>query len=365
MKTKQLIAWAVAFVVAVAVVVLAAVLRSQRPSEKSLAFFPGLSEDSVSELLIASKGDTVRVKRKGEVWVVAGRDEAEPPAATGLGGLTDTAAAGAATAEPSPSPLDGDFPVDSASLASVMEKLAEMKRGELVSQNPEKQALFEVDSAKGVYVRVVDTKGAVLGAFRVGKSGPGWSSHYVRMDGSNDVYSVRGSIKYAFHADRKRWRDKTIVKFAASSLEQVTLAKKGGVTIVLEKATDTTGAEVWNLAAPVKHRAAKEKVDEMVNALSKFLCTDWETSDTLTDEDMGFAEPELVATARLAGGTEKSVIVGSKIPDQSSYWVRTPERPELTFRVSSYNVEKLDRNVDVLKAAEEEKQEEGVGDKGA
>lgn len=351
MKTKTLVQWVGALVVVALVVILGAVLRSRRPSERSQLFFPALAENSCSSVTVALKADTVRLKRTGDVWVVAGgRQEA---GAAGLAsGLADSAAAAQDTAAPT-LPLERDYPVDSAMFASMMEKLKTMKKDELISQNPDKQTLFEVDSVNGTLVQVWNDKGTLAGAFRIGKNGPGWSSHYVRLVGSNDVYSVQGSIKYSFPAETNRWRDRTIVKFARSAARSITLAKKAGVRIVMEKGADSTGAPVWNLAVPVVRKAAADKVEAMLNALTRLTCMDWETNAQLTDKDMGFAEPELTVTVGLEGGGERTIVIGKLVENQSKFWVRNPELPGVTFFVSSYTIETLDKNVEALSAAEE------------
>jgi hypothetical protein len=341
MKGKKLIVWAVALAVVLAVVFTAGKLRSMRPSEKSLLFFPGLSQSTCSRIVIASAGDTAVVKRTGDVWVVAGSEQPRP--ATGLGALTDTAAKD--TAQRAGVAADQDYAVDSATFASVFEKLTSMKRDELISQNPEKQAMFEVDSAKATWVQVWDDKGKVVSAFRVGKNGPDWSMHFVRVDGSNDVYLVRGSIKYAFASDKKRWRDRCIVRFTKSAARKVTIQKQA-TTLVLEQGSDS--AAQWQLTAPKQSPVLADKLEDLLGALSFLTCSDWETRKNLSDKDMGFDAPELVATVTLVGGAEERVVVGRKAEGQDNFWVRTPGKPGVTFLVGSYNISRLDKKLEDL-----------------
>jgi hypothetical protein len=341
MKGKKLIVWAVALVVVLAVIITAGMLRSMRPSEKSLLFFPGLSQSTCSRIVIASAGDTAVIKRAGDVWVVTGSEQPRP--ATGLSALADTAARD--TAQHAGGAADQDYAVDSATFASVFEKLTSMKRDELISQNPQKQAMFEVDSAKATWVQLWDDKGKVVSAFRIGKNGPDWSMHFVRVDGSNDVYLVRGSIKYAFASDKKRWRDRCIVRFTKSSARKITIQKQA-ITLVLEQSSDS--AAQWKLTAPQQSKVLADKLEDLLGALSFFTCSDWETKKNLTDKDMGFDAPELVATVTLVGGAEERVVVGKKVEGQDNFWVRTPGKPGVTFLVGSYNVNRLDKKLEDL-----------------
>jgi hypothetical protein len=343
MKTKNLMLWVAAFLIVACVVTAAGVLRSRRPSEKSLLFFPGLTEAQCAQIDIREKEKSVRLRRKGDVWVVVALT-AESVAAGGLAGAVESGAA----AQPA---TERDYPVDSAMFATVVEKLLTMKKDELTSQNVEKQALFEVDSSNGILVTVRDATDKALAAFRIGKNSPaGWSSHYVRRDGSNDVYAVRGSIKYAFASEVDRWRDKTVIKFPASSVKRISLVKQGGITVAMERSTDSTGAVGWKLISPASEAADPAKVDEVVNALARLTCMSWEENAALSDDSMGLAEPQLVAKVELEGGVERVVQVGKKVGAESKYWVRTPDQPGQTFHVSSYTIEKLDRKAEDFRA---------------
>lgn len=354
MNNKKLLTWIGIFVLVALVVTLAGILRNKRPNEKSLLFFPGLDETQIGSVLIVSKGDSVTIKRTGDVFVVAGIEEQATGGMAALG-TGDSAAASPAEL----SPLDRDYPVDSASLASALEKITVMKKDELVSTNPEKQAMFEVNTDKGVYVEVTDVSGKRRGAIYVGKNAAGgWSSNYVRQDGSDDVYMVTGSVKHAFTTDKKRWRDKTITRFSKATATSLRLAKKDGTVITLSKTTDSTGTPIWNMTAPDQARADQGKVDEVVNTMATLNTTEWETDATLTDSAMGFAEPELRATVTLEGGVEHTVIVGTKEEKGDKFWVRTPAREGITFRVGNYNIDKLDKGIDELKATEEPATEE-------
>lgn len=357
MKTKNLLTWVGVFVVVVVVVIVAGMLRNRRPSDEAQKFFPKLSESDIAKVMVATKSDTAVVHRKGDIWVVGEAEAAAAEAAVGgLASLADSTAADTARAtdaEPVPAALR-EYPADSAAVTSMLEKITTMKKDILASTKADKQSMYEVDSAGGTYVKMWNAKGEPAGAFYIGKnSSAGWSSHYVRMDGSNKVYSVRGSIKYAFKSNNKDWRDKSVTKFPKTSAKRITLAKKGGTTIVIEKNTDSTGTPYWAMTTPVEHKAKQDKVDEIINTLSDMKCTGWETDTDLSEDSLGFVEPELTVSVMLDGGAERTVRIGNKKGSESKFWVRTPSREGVTFLVSSYSIDKLDIGIDELKAPEE------------
>jgi hypothetical protein len=351
MKTKQVLIWLAAFAIVAVVVTTASMLRSKDPSDKAKEFYPDLTEEKIAKITFSGKDGTATVRRSGDGWVVesGGGAEQDMAAPAGLAAVSDTGAKDAPDAGTQSEAQA--YPVDSGKIATALEKITSMKKDELVSTNPEKQSVFEVDSGSGTLVQAWDSKGDLVVSFRVGKtSASGYNSHYVRAKGADKVYSVRGSIKHAFYSKTERWRDKTVIEFPASAAKSIRLDKKGGTTIALEKSTDSTGMPTWKITAPEQHKAKTDKVDEIVNSMSKLTCAGWETDSELTDSAMGFTEPELIATVSLDGGAERTLIVGKKKESPENYWVRTPDKPGVTFRVSTYTIGKLDKNLQDLKA---------------
>ncbi len=107
---------------------------------------------------------------------------------------------------------------------SVTAAIGRGKRIELknvVSSNPQKQQLFQVDSA-GTLVRVFE-HGTQGPAFHVGKPGASYTETYVRREGSNDVYLADGLLTYTFAKGVKEWRDKTIFKSEPDRITNVRL----------------------------------------------------------------------------------------------------------------------------------------------
>jgi hypothetical protein len=109
------------------------------------------------------------------------------------------------------------YPADQLSVTAAIGKGKRIELKNVVSSNPQKQQLFQVDSA-GTLVRVFEhgTQGA---AFHVGKPG----ASYVRREGSNDVYLADGLLTYTFAKSVNEWRDKTIFKSEPDRITNVRL----------------------------------------------------------------------------------------------------------------------------------------------
>lgn len=331
MNTCKLAILGGALIVVVAIILVSERLGTSRPGGRNNAFFPGFSADNCSAFLIVEKKDSVRIRKKGDIWVVAAQATRTRPVAPALG--DDQAATDVAL------PASGEeYPADSASVFAALEKLAAMRKDELISQNTAKQEVFEVDSAHGTLVEVWNNAGKSLGRFRIGKNGPDWSSHFVRVVGSNDVYTVRGSIKYSFFSDRTRWRNKTILRFDKTLAGKITLVHNERGTIELEKTMDSASVETWRITAPEELKTNKRKVENLVGKLADLRTTGWEEDTSLADSTMGFDSPELIATVLLENGEEETVVVGRKKEDKAEYWVRARGN-NTVFIVSKYNID--------------------------
>ncbi len=341
MNPKKLIVLVVALVAVIGLIVIAEKAGGSKSSGGADGFFPGVTAEKIGAVTIADRKDTLTVKRKGDIWIVtdavAGGPSAQP--------LARNASADGQKSDPAQA-----YDADSASVQAMIEKLENMKKGDIISNNPEKQEVFEVDSANGVLVTVFDRDDKQLGSFRIGKSGPDWSSHYVRSIGSDEVYSVGGSIRHAFFTDLKRWRDKTVLSFEPASAQRITLAKKGAEPIVLEKSLDSLNQPQWEITSPEKHPASKQEVGNLVNKLSSLKTTGW-ASDTVSAEALSFEEPELRATVLLENGDEKILTVGGEA--DGKFFVRVAGR-DVVYRIAEYTISDIDKNLEALKAAGEE-----------
>jgi hypothetical protein len=348
MKGNKLIYLVIVLVVAVAAIIIGDRLGKKTPSEKELQFFPEIKEDAIGSITITKGFQKLELRKKGDVWVVvqpsAMKSKKEDKVQEGLplGGEPvggDSSAMETETAETH----EKEYPVDSASITTALEKVVTLKKNVLISENPEKQTKFEVDSVKGTFVDIADNSGKAVGSFIVGKSGPDYTSNYVRKMGSNSVYMAPGNVRNAFYTDLKRWRNKSILKFDKTTAKGITLAAKDSAVITLAKA-DT--GNPWQILDPIKNPAKTEEVDAILNKLSVLNASDFQ-DEVLEDTAMGFDSPHLAVTVSFVNGSSRSVIFGKKNKD-NKYWVKTDSREQI-FLIGEYYVNQINKKLDDLK----------------
>ena len=196
-------------VVLLAVLLLTAYLVMQKQGEQNLSAesaqkFITLDSLSVDKIVIHSPSLSLMLEKQGGNWMIK-------------------------------EPLS--FKAGSSTVGDLIHQIKELEVKSIASSNPEKQSLFNVDSAGGVHVAMYEN-GNMKSSFIVGKAGPSYSDTYVRKTGSNDVVLVNASLTYSFTKPVKEWRDKTIFSASQENIKEVTY-QYGDTTFTLK---NTNGA---------------------------------------------------------------------------------------------------------------------------
>jgi hypothetical protein len=230
------------------------------------------------------------------------------------------------------------YPADSGMAKAAFEALAKMDVSDLVTQQPDKQAEFEVDDKSGVHV-VVKHDAKVLADLLVGK-GVG-AGTMVRPAGSNEIWRASGISKYTFDKGPSDWRDKGITTFTAGDVEKLDVAAKDGAKISLKKTANKQGVEdKWEVvSSTVKIDTLDNSVPNgIVGALSNWKANDF--ADGVTLAAAGLEPPALTVTVGLKGGKSVVALVGGK-KGEEDFYVKKADAPQV-FLVKKFGAEKVD-----------------------
>lgn len=213
-------------------------------SRSSSAGEPLVSFDSsaVDKLEITANNSAVVLQREGGTWMVT-------------------------------SPVR--YPADEAAVTKAVGQGRDMKVTAVVSTNPAKQSTFSVDST-GPLVKWFSNE-RLLAAVRIGKPTTSWTETYARIENSDDVCSVTGSLGIVYIKQPNDWRDKTIFKINQESVNEVKfqygdtlfmLTRKDSVTWSVGNETATSGT-VTSFLTSLSNFPADEFVDSPEPALQK------------------------------------------------------------------------------------------------
>ncbi len=347
MNMKNLPLLAVILAVVIGIIVVANQLGNRRPSEKSLEWFPQFSEADCGMIVVKDAHDSAFLVRKGADWIVMNRRPSDNAVPSFL--ASDTSGRARKIAE---------YPADSASIQTALDKIKDLKKEDLISQNPQKEGELEVDTLLGTRVDVYSGKLSLVGSFVIGKSGSDWTSNFVRAAGSNDVYLAGGSPKYSFFTDKSRWKNKTITRFDRAFVKGIELAKRDSAAIAVARVApapkDSLGRVTWQITSPAKDSARNSEIDKILNGLSNFSASDFEEDTAISADSLGFSKPFLRVTLAFENGDKKTVLIGNEKGSENKRWVRTSDKPA-TFLVPKYNIDNIDRSLNALRGIPEKK----------
>ena len=313
MKTKQLLILGAIFVVLAIVILLFENPFGQSEYEKkvetALPLFPDFNEEQVVKIEITATGETTTLSKQNGSWVVVSMD---------------------------------NYPADSEGVAELLSKVAEFKNTQRVSNNPEKQAEFEVDST-GVEAKLMDANDKVLVHLFVGKTTPGFLSSYVRPANANDVYVAQGYLQSVFNKGTRTWKDRTIFSFNKGIVTQLNIISSEET---VELRLDAEGT--WQMLKPVVAVAKTTEVDTLLTTFSGLDTDDFaEATDELAE--YGLDTPQSTISALLNDGTTATLHVGKE--EEGKLYVKRDDK-DTVFRLFKSNVDSLIKKSDALKAEE-------------
>ena len=326
MRTKQLLILGGVFVVLLLVVLIFenpfGKSEHEKKLETAMPLFPDFNKEQVAKIeIIAPDGTTTLSKQNGE-WVVASMD---------------------------------NYPADSEGIAQLLTKVGELKNTQRVSNNPEKQSEFEVDST-GVEAKLMDVNDKVFAHLFVGKITPGFLSSYVRAADANDVYVAQGNLQSVFNKGTRTWKDRTIFDFNKGIVTELNISSPEET---IELRLDSEG--VWQMLKPEAAAANTTEVDNLLTTLSGLDTDDFaeaqsvahqhDDHDHVTTEDdlaeYGLDTPQSVISAVLNDGTTATLYIGNE--EEGKLYVKRDDK-ETVFRLFKSNVDRLIKKSDTLKA---------------
>lgn len=262
--------------------------REREVSYSETAVIPRIDSASVIKVEIQKPSKTITIENVGGRWTIT-------------------------------SPVN--YPADAASVFQLVGGLSHLTVGSLISSNPEKQRLFQVDST-GTLLTVTDRGGKSVSMI-IGKMGPSFSDVYMRLPKSSDVYLAQGIETWTVGKDLKEWRDKTIYSAPSESIKELTYTAGGKET---KYDRDSAG---WKSAdKPVDASV----MNPLLNSLSNLHADDFIDSAAKIE-----SRPITVA---IKGASSATLSLFPVAPDSSRYYVQTTGSPQ-TFVISKWTAQQF------------------------
>jgi hypothetical protein len=267
--------------------------------------FPDVSPDDITELTITDNtGTALRlVSRDGE-WVL---------------------------------PDAGDFPVLAASVQTVVESIAGLETGRLVTRTEPSHSSLQVaddDFLRQILFKVADGSAHAL---YLGSS-PRYGLTHVRVFGQDEVYLTDALQSWDVSTNAGAWVDTSYVSVPRADLARVTLTNAQGTYAFTQAPGDTEGGTVWSMTGLAEDELLDEAaVSSVVNqAASVNLSTPIGLAESRA---FGLDDPNAFITLETSDDTI-TIVVGVLDADSDSYVVKASTSPYYV-RVAKWNLDNL------------------------
>ncbi len=241
--------------------------------------------------------------------------------------------------------LEGEKPriADSSAVINMITSSADMKVGNIISENPERQKDFLVDTLTGNLVQFYNGE-SLLNSIFIGKMSSDYTHTYVRKPGSKEVYLCDGLLTYIFNRRRPQWLNRAILSFAPESAKEVEFIYPDK-NFRITKATSE-----WYVAkSPYTDSLPTDsmKTDAFLRQAGML-----RASDFVGEADSGkmdFSRPAMTLNVSLVNGSTEKVEFASADSTANRFYCRTPEGEDIFVLSKSVYSNMLKQAADFLR----------------
>ena len=234
------------------------------------------------------------------------------------------------------------YPTEKGTVQQLADLAHTMSVGEIISSNPDKQMLFQVDTITGNRVTFYHDANE-LASVIIGKMGADNQSTYVRKPGSSDVYAALGNFVRFLNRPASGYRDKVLLTVDTTQIATISFKSKD-IDYHIGRQDS-----LWRIV-PAKGEAANANPQKMSNLLRQLAQIRWNSSPPPGDTARpNFMQPTVAVDVSMLDGSTKSLrFVEQGASENKSYYVQSPTGDE-TFIVYEYVITNLVKKPDELK----------------
>jgi hypothetical protein len=227
---------------------------------------------------------------------------------------------------------EDSFPADPEAVGKALAAAKDLSAREIVSRNPDKHEIFEVDSARAVEV-ILSAGGAPAARFFIGKTGEDFRSTYVRDASRPIVFRQADPLRSVFDRGTRTWKDKAVFRLEEERMASLEI-EKGGETIRWEN----RGESDWAVTKPEGHRPIGALGVALARGLTRLTCIEIVPASGFPET--GLDAPEAIVRIGMQGEPDRTLLIGREKEDGGGRYVKRAEDDVLFLvpeaRVANY-----------------------------
>jgi hypothetical protein len=291
--------------------------RQPKKTEKESALFPEYTIEKAAAIRVNGPANKFTLNKEGDQWTVV---------------------------------EEANLPADPELIKQALQTVTEIKKEGIVSQNPSKQEIFQVDPNNSLEVEIKGTGNKALAHFYIGKNGPDYMSTYVRKADSNDVLLYKGfHLRSRFDKTSDAWLDKFMVKFKIEDIDRLEFKRKDQSFSIKHE------IDKWRLEKPEEYYIKEESIKEILTTLTALRAVKVQPLNPAQPlREFGLDDPNLTLgiTAFLTDGTSQTILIGKLEKNTDQYFVKHSDRP-VVYKVGKFSIDKINKPWKELKKEEE------------
>jgi hypothetical protein len=235
------------------------------------------------------------------------------------------------------------FKVDQRLVGQLLSMVANLEVVDLVSTNPQKQMLFQVDTLTGTILNFMSGNDTIA-SLAVGKTSPDFMYTYVRKTDSDKVWSTKGFLSRMVGRRLDQWRDKSILELEPEKIGAVEFKKRKGSFRLIQADT------MWRIAPSPYTKEYDAKQDEVSNFINRISNLRTDAFALLPDlEGVDFKKPILTLKLTLDDGKEEILTIVQKSEEDKRYFL-IKEGDETFFILYQGSFDYLNKNIEDFKS---------------
>lgn len=227
------------------------ILRTTNKTHYQLPHIPEIVKKEITKIDIRSAENTIALKRKDNKWFISPKD----------------------------------YPAETAKVKNMLDAISEFALTDLVSEAKNYQP-YDLTDDKKINVKAWAQDSLKL-EFEIGRTAPSWNHTFVRLAGDTRVYYADGNFKDKFDMPADKIRDKIVLSFDQTEIEEIEIIKGKQSIVFAKKRTplDTAnqqGGEDKTAQPPAETEITWENsngdeadesiINRMLSALSNLSC---------------------------------------------------------------------------------------------
>jgi hypothetical protein len=236
---------------------------------------------------------------------------------------------------------------DNMAIGQMLSMASHLEVGEIISSNPEKQFVFQVDTLMGNRLDFFDGEN-LLASMVIGKMQEDRLHAYLRKANSDDVYLAKGLFSGIANRRLDLWKDRSVFVLDAKQASEIEISHDQ------EKFKLTKQDTLWLLSAHPYQESSPadgEVVEDYLETLAGIKGDEFAREFQIYG--VNFNRPQLELTLTFSDGQREKVVAVPEGGDGSRYFVKT-DKDKNVFILFEFNFKRIAKTFQDFQPKEEE-----------